>query len=425
MASTPERDDPDGGERSIAGAETLSSDGGPRPPRVEARAGDVIAGRYELLAELGHGAFGVVFRARDRVADTVVAIKMLSSARRFSTTAVARLRREVQAAWRVTHPGVVRIYDLVAYGDHLALSMELVDGDTLDRRVERDGRLGDAELTALALDLARALAAAHEAGVTHRDLKPSNIMLRAGSGRAVITDFGLSRMPGGADDVDSSGDGAPSSPSDDTMLTRSGDLLGTPTYMAPEQLQRSRDAGPAADVYSVGLVLFEAATGRRAHPQKTLAELMKARLEAPPPSVAAQRPELSPALARVIDDCLVVDAARRIPDARALLERLERLAVTPAPRPRRGWLLAALLLPIVVAGALLSQRWLGDRLPAHDRRVAFVVSAAGNGSDLDRALGAAGRAPLRRRRSSRHHRGRRGRGQRDRRPALARPTASA
>jgi len=406
MATTPERGDSGDGpadderDRSIAGAETLSSDGGPRPQRVEARTGDVIAGRYELLAELGRGAFGVVFRARDRVADTVVAIKMLSGARRFSPTAVARLRREVQAAWRVTHPGVVRIYDLVAVGDHLALSMELVDGDTLDRRVARDGRLDDAALAALALDLGRALAAAHEAGVTHRDLKPSNIMLRAGSGRAVITDFGLSRLPG-ADDVDAGADG-PGSPgggsagsgspgggspgADETSLTRTGDLLGTPTYMAPEQLQRSRDAGPAADVYSVGLVLFEAATGSRAHPQKTLAELMKARLEEPPPSVAAQRPELSPALARVIDDCLIVDAARRIPDARALLARLESRNATPAPAPRRrrAWVAAALAVPLVAIAAIAAQRWLADRLPAHDRRVAF---AAAGSRDLDRALG--------------------------------------
>ncbi len=397
MATTPERDgDSEGGERSIVSADTLSSDGGPRPQRVEAHIGDVLAGRYELLAELGRGAFGVVYRARDRVADTVVAIKMLSSARRISTTAAARLRREVQAAWRVTHPGVVRIYDLVALGDHLALSMELVDGDTLERRVARDGRLPEAELTALALDLARALAAAHQAGVTHRDLKPSNIMLRAGSGRAVITDFGLSRVPGGAgDDVDASHDGG--SPSADTSLTRSGDLLGTPTYMAPEQLQRSRDAGPAADVYSIGLVLFEAATGQRAHPQKTLAELMKARLEEKPPSAAALRPELAPALGRLIDDCLVVDAARRMPDAMALLDRLDpqsrstsidRDGVTrrePRAKRRRRlpWLLAAAALPIVAAGAVLSSHWLRDRLPAHDRRVAFVV--AGDG-DLDRAL---------------------------------------
>ena len=382
MATTPERDGDSDGERSIVSADTLSSDGGPRPPRVEARVGDVIAGRYELLGELGHGAFGVVFRARDRVADTVVAIKMLSSARRFSTTAVARLRREVQAAWRVTHPGVVRIYDLVAVGDHLALSMELVAGDTLDRLVERDGRLGDVALRALALDLARALAAAHEAGVTHRDLKPSNIMLRSGSGRAVITDFGLSRLPGaGEDAVDSSQEGG--AVGEDPSLTRSGDLLGTPTYMAPEQLRRSRDAGPAADVYSLGLVLFEAATGKRAHPQKTLAELMKARLEAPPPSVAALRPELSPELARTIDDCLVVDAAQRIPDARALLERLEARPEPQAARRRRLPWLAAALVPLVVAGALVSSRWLANRLPAHDRRVAFVVGGSG---DLDRAL---------------------------------------
>jgi tetratricopeptide (TPR) repeat protein len=389
---------------SLVSAETMSSDGGPRLPPVEARAGDVLAGRYELLGELGRGAFGVVFRARDRVADAVVAIKMLASSRRFSTTAVARLRREVQTAWRVTHPGVVRIYDLIPFGDHLALSMELVDGETLDRRIQRGGRFEIGELLALAVDLARALAAAHEAGVTHRDLKPSNIMLRAGSGRAVITDFGLSRLPGAADD----GEGGSDEANQEPALTRSGELLGTPTYMAPEQLQKSRGAGPASDVYAFGLVLFEAATGQRTHPQPTLAELMAARLERPAPSVASLRPELSPELSRLIADCLAIDPAQRIGDAVALLDRLEPLAPSvdrsgiirrapPPPRRRRllPWLAAAMVLLAVGAGAATLGRWTSGRLPAHDRRVAFV--AGGNAepssepigepmSEIDRAL---------------------------------------
>jgi tetratricopeptide (TPR) repeat protein len=381
---------------SLVSAETMSSDGGPRLPPVEARAGDVLAGRYELLAELGRGAFGVVFRARDRVADAVVAIKMLASSRRFSTTALARLRREVQTAWRVTHPGVVRIYDLIPFGDHLALSMELVDGETLDHRIRSRGRFEVGELMALAVDLARALAAAHEAGVTHRDLKPSNIMLRAGSGRAVITDFGLSRLPGAADEAEGGSDeGAAQEPA----LTRSGELLGTPTYMAPEQLQKSRGAGPASDVYAFGLVLFEAATGQRAHPQPTLAELMAARLDQPAPSVASLRPELSPELSRLIGDCLAVDPAQRIGDAVALLDRLEPLAPAsvdrsgiirraPPPRRRRAlpWLFAALVLVAIGAGAATLGRWTSGRLPAHDRRVAFVAGGSGEPGELDRAL---------------------------------------
>ena len=387
MAMTPERDGDSDDERSIVSAATLSSDGGPRPQGVEPRIGDVLAGRYELLAELGRGAFGVVFRARDRVADTVVAIKMLTTARSFSTTAVARLRREVQAAWRVTHPGVVRIYNLIALGDHLALSMELVDGDTLDRRVARDGRLADADLVALALDLARALAAAHEAGVTHRDLKPSNIMQRAGNGRAVITDFGLSRLPGSADDAASSDSAAR------RRRRAVADALGRSARARPRTWRRSScnaaptSAPPPTSTRSASCC-SRRRRGRRAYPQKTLAELMKARLDEPPPSVAAARPEL-PAGAGARD--------RRLPGDRSGAPHPRRQGAARAAgaagvagagagaAPRRRWLglTTAAALPLLVAAALLSSRWLGGRLPAHDRRIAFVVDGS---RDLDRAL---------------------------------------
>ena len=314
----------------------------------------------------------------DRVAGTDVAIKVLAQSRRLSPVAAERLRRELRAAWTVTHPGVVRVHDLIIAGDHLALSMELVDGETLDQRLARTRKLGVPELTTLAADLANALAAAHTAGVTHRDLKPSNIMLRA-SGGVVITDFGLSRMAGFAEaQLESSAD-----TSDSSDLTRTGELLGTPAFMAPEQLRGAADVGPAADVYAFGLVLFEAATGARAHPHATLPELVAARFDQPPPAVASKRPDLPANLAQVIDQCLLVDLARRIPDAVEVSRRLR--SERPAPRPGRRWLAAAGVLALAGAASAwaLSRRTAAAGLPAHDRRIVFQVDGD---RDLHRAL---------------------------------------
>jgi len=306
---------------------------------------------------------------------------MLTTARSFSTNGGwPRLRREVQAAWRVTHPGVVRIYDLIALGDHLALSMELVDGDTLDRRVARDGRLPEAELLALALELARALAAAHEVGVT----------IATSSRRTSCS------APAAA---------APSSPTSAVAPARQrrrrrrlrrrrrhrrafadalGDLLGTPAYMAPEQLRRSPDVGPAADVYSLGLRAVRGGHRTTRLSQKTLAELMKARLEERPPSggVAAAR-----AAAELCASSTTAGDRSGAPQSTTP----KRCSRDWSRDASRRWRRAALAVAPGGDGAAAPggrarccrARWLGGRLPAHDRRVAFVVDGSG---DLDRAL---------------------------------------
>ena len=334
----------------LADDATLSADGGPRLPTAFGP-GDVLVDRYQLVEELGRGAHGTVFRAHDRVAGTDVAVKVLSRARRLSPVAMERLRRELRAAWTVTHPSVVRIHDLILLDDQLALSMELVAGETLDRHLARAGTLPRAELVALATDLASALAAAHSAGVTHRDLKPSNIMIRATTNRAVVTDFGLSRMAGVPD--------APASATvtggSSTNLTDTGELVGTPAFMAPEQLRGATDVGPAADVYALGLVLYEAATGKRPHPDQTLHELLRARLESATPSTRSARPDLPAKLTQTIEDCLQVDSAARIADGSAVLRRLAEID----EQPRRWWFAGAAA--IVVAGVAVGVFAFGGR----------------------------------------------------------------
>jgi serine/threonine protein kinase len=281
--------------------------------------------RYELLAAVGSGASGTVYRARDRVADRIVALKILK--RRSEKADLGRVRRELNAALQVTHPGVVRIHDLIEVEGRLALSMELIEGRTLEARLHHGPSLSASEIVALAIDLARALAAAHRAGVVHRDLKPANILLRAADQRPVITDFGIASS--GEEPVALESD-ADASEAASPILTGEGVLVGTPLYMAPEQLC-GRAAGPAADVYAFGLVLFEAATGARPHAARSLGQLSLLRLRTRPALVHTLRPDLPERLCAVIDRSLSLEPAERFATGVELRAALREATETTEP----------------------------------------------------------------------------------------------
>jgi Tol biopolymer transport system component len=354
----------------IASADTMFAPASqaPLPPVVP---GEVLGGRYRIVSEVGRGGEGVVYRALDMRADTVVALKLLER----DATRLGRYRRELQMARKVTHPNAVRIHDIVDLPGRFGLSMELVEGEPLDARIARAGPLAAAELVSLARDLASALAAAHAAGVTHRDLKPANVILRAGGGGAVVTDFGISRLHGGPDAASSSQ--APH-PSGQMRLTAEGALIGTPLYMAPEQLEGRTDIGPPADVYAFGLVVREAATGQRLHVGATrLGELRAARRDAPPPPLSQERPDVPPAFAAVIDRCLAFESRDRFADGRALVEALGPARASlraPARATQKPWgvpltVVVAAVAAVVAAGVL--PRVLG----AHSDRSAPSPSA--------------------------------------------------
>ncbi len=201
-------------------------------------------GDYELLAELGRGGMGVVYQARQASLDRLVALKVTLRGAMASTAEVARFRAEAEAVARLDHPGIVPIYEVGELGGQPFFSMKFVPGTTLARRLA-DGPLEPREAAALLAPICRAIHFAHQRGVLHRDLKPSNILIDP-DGRPHVTDFGLAKQT-----------------SDDQGLTHSGAILGTPSYMAPEQAAGTRgQIGPASDVYSLGTILYAMLTGR-------------------------------------------------------------------------------------------------------------------------------------------------------------------
>jgi serine/threonine protein kinase len=222
--------------------------------------GELLDGRYRLGTLLGRGGMSDVFRAVDEVNSTDVAIKIVRSPDR---EYAQRLAQEAQALRRFSHPGLVQLYESGVNGDMAYLVMEFVDGPSLDQLL-RQGPLTTAETAALGVSLADALAYAHAQGVVHRDVKPANVLIGA-DGLARLTDFGIARLV------------------DESTLTLTGTMLGTATYMAPEQLE-NHAVGPSADVFSLGIVLLECLTGERVYsgtPSEVLARRMAGPVSVP------------------------------------------------------------------------------------------------------------------------------------------------
>jgi hypothetical protein len=273
--------------------------GAGRPPAASRfTTGSIIAGRYRLVALLGRGGMGEVYRADDLTLDQPVALKFLPEGVAADDSRLAQFHNELRVARQVSHKNVVRLYDLGDADGRRFLTMEYVDGEDLASLLRRIGRIPQDKAVELARQLCAGVAAAHERGVLHRDLKPANVMID-GDGNVRITDFGIA----GAD---------PSSGSDPGVTTIG--FAGTPQYMAPEQLA-GKPASVKTDIYALGLVLFELFTGHRAYDAKTLGDLKQLHDTGTVTTPSAIVRDLDPAIERVILRCLARDPDQRPPSA--------------------------------------------------------------------------------------------------------------
>ncbi len=272
--------------------------------------GEIAPGRcfgsYELLDEIGRGGMGVVFKARQRGLNRIVALKMILASHLATDDQVSRFQREARATARVTHANVVSVFDVGEVEGQHYFVMEYVDGPTLADRLRR-GLPTFADAARLVARLARAVAHVHGRGIIHRDLKPANVLLDA-EGAPKIADFGLARA---LDD----GEGS----------TRTGVILGTPAYMAPEQAAANlRQVGPHSDVYSLGAILYECLTGRPPFRSDSALNTILQVLESEPEPPGRVRPEVPRDLALICLKCLEKDPARRYASAADLAADLDR-----------------------------------------------------------------------------------------------------
>jgi serine/threonine-protein kinase len=257
----------------------------------------MLAGRYRVVAPLGRGGMGEVYRADDTKLGQPVALKFVRGT--LSPELRERLYAEVRIGRQVSHPNVCRLYDVVEMEDQTFLAMEYVDGEDLASLLERIGHLPGAKALDIARDLCAGLAAMHDKGIVHRDLKPGNVMID-GRGQARLTDFGLAVA------VSAPGKFA---------------FAGTPAYMSPEQLQGG-GLTPRADLYGFGLIVYEMLTGRRFYEAKTLEELGTQHREPKATRLASVARDADPRLERVVHQCLEEDPEGRPASARAVLALL-------------------------------------------------------------------------------------------------------
>jgi eukaryotic-like serine/threonine-protein kinase len=284
----------------------------------------LIGGRYQILSLAGSGAMGSVYRARDLVLDDIVALKFLRAELLDSEAMLERFRREVKIARRVTHKHVARMFDIGEHGDDRYLTMEFIEGEPLSALLARTGPLPLGRVFSLIEPICQGLDAAHAVGVIHRDLKPDNVMITAG-GRVVITDFGIARSVCSSNEAGTIGG-----------------MVGTPAYMAPEQVEAVRDVDQRADVYALGVMLFEMLTGQLPFDGSSAILVAAARLTQPAPDPRSIRPELDARLAEVVARCLARRPDDRLSSAGEVLAALAPLAAQVATAPAQEPIAAGL-----------------------------------------------------------------------------------
>ena len=347
--------------------------------RRKASSGPVLAGfaDYELIGEIARGGMGVVYRARQISLNRIVAVKMILAGQLASEADVQRFRSEAEAAANLQHPHIVSIYEVGEYGGQHYFSMQFIDGQSLSEHV-RDGLLPARRAASIVQTICDAIQYAHEQGILHRDLKPSNILIDK-HGEPHLTDFGVAKRL-----------------SDESQMTATGAILGTPGYMPPEQAVGKREVGPAADVYALGGILYELLSGRPAFKAERIVDVLMQVINTEPVSPRLLNPSVPEDLSTICLKCLEKDPARRYPSAALLSADIGRwlagepIEARPIGRLERAWrwckrspVVASLLALLVVIGigaftlitwqGLVAQAALREMQEAQSQRAAAQI----------------------------------------------------
>jgi serine/threonine-protein kinase len=286
------------------------------PPTLDLSTGTLFQGRYEILGPLGRGGMGIVYKARDRSLDEVVAIKVLRPDSGQDPKMGDRFRSEIKLARRVRHRNVCAIHDYGEDRGFLFISMEYIEGTDLRRLLRERGPISSDEGFDIAIQIAEGLQAVHEAGIIHRDLKSANIMCDS-HGVARLMDFGIAKRQG------------------DGTLTATGNILGTPEYMSPEQAQGQK-LDPRTDIYALGVVTYEIFTGKVPFRGDTPLSIILKHLNDPPPLDGPSAKGLTPNLRSVLKKALAKEPAERYSTAREFADALRQARSLPGVPEKTG-----------------------------------------------------------------------------------------